>query len=112
MHQGLLRIRSGRSRPGLQALLALADKDPKKLVATDLGFIVGPRLNAAGRLDDMSIGIACLLENNPSTATEYALQLDQLNLERRKIEAGMQEEGVAIIKNLEINQKTLIWGLC
>ena len=79
VHQGLLRIRSGRSRPGLQALLALADKDPKKLVATDLGFIVGPRLNAAGRLDDMSIGIACLLENDPSTATEYALQLDQLN---------------------------------
>tara|TARA_B110000977_G_scaffold60426_1_gene82055 strand:+ start:424 stop:2184 length:1761 start_codon:yes stop_codon:yes gene_type:complete len=112
VHQGLLRIRSGRSRPGLQALLALADKDPKKLVATDLGFIVGPRLNAAGRLDDMSIGIACLLENDPSTATEYALQLDQLNLERRKIEAGMQEEGVAILNHLEIDQKTLPWGLC
>jgi len=112
VHQGLLRIRSGQLRPGIQALLDLAKKDHKRLIASDLGFTIGPRLNAAGRLDDMSIGIACLIENNPTIAKEYALQLDQLNHDRRKIEADMQEEGLATLDHINIDQKSLPWGIC
>jgi single-stranded-DNA-specific exonuclease len=112
VHQGLLRIRSGKLRPGLKALLDLADKDLKKLVASDLGFSAGPRLNAAGRMDDMSIGIACLIENEPGAAREYALQLDQLNCQRRAVETDMQKEGLAILGRLQMDQKSLPWGLC
>ncbi len=64
VHQGLLRIRAGRCRPGIQALLRIAGKNPQRLVATDLGFAIGPRLNAAGRLDDISLGIQCLLTDD------------------------------------------------
>ena len=112
VHQGLLRIRSGQLRPGIQALLDLAKKDHKRLIASDLGFALGPRLNAAGRLDDMSIGIACLIENNPTIAKKYALQLDQLNHNRRKIEADMQEEGLETLDRINIDQKSLPWGIC
>ena len=112
VHQGLLRIRSGKLRPGLKALLDLADKDLKKIVASDLGFSAGPRLNAAGRMDDMSIGIACLIENEPGAAREYALQLDQLNCQRRAVETDMQKEGLAILGRLQMDQKSLPWGLC
>jgi len=112
VHQGLLRIRSGNLRPGIQALLNLADKDHKKLIASDLGFAVGPRLNAAGRLTDMSIGIACLLENDNSAAKKYAIQLEQLNLERRSIEVNMREEGLEILEKININDIDLPWGIC
>lgn len=112
VHQGIQRIRAGKTRPGIQALLDLAGKDRQRLVATDLGFTVGPRLNAAGRLDDMSIGIECLLETDPYLAREYAVQLDELNRDRRVIEADMQREGLAILDKLTLDEDALPWGLC
>lgn len=112
VYQGLQRIRAGKTRPGIQALLDLAGKDRQRLVATDLGFTVGPRLNAAGRLDDMSIGIECLLETDPYLAREYAVQLDELNRDRRVIEADMQREGLAILDQLTLDEDALPWGLC
>ena len=112
VHQGLQRIRAGKTRPGIQALLDLAGKDRQRLVATDLGFTVGPRLNAAGRLDDMSIGIECLLETDPYLAREYAVQLDELNRDRRVIEADMQREGLQMLDKLDLDEQALPWGLC
>jgi single-stranded-DNA-specific exonuclease len=112
VHQGLQRIRAGKTRPGIQALLDLAGKDRQRLVAADLGFTVGPRLNAAGRLDDMSIGIECLLETDPYLAREYAVQLDELNRDRRVIEADMQREGLQMLDKLDLNEQELSWGLC
>lgn len=117
VHQGLQRIRAGKTRPGIQALLDLAGKDRQRLVAADMGFTLGPRLNAAGRLDDMSIGIECLLANDDYLAREYAVQLDELNCDRRVIEADMQREGLAILDQLNLNgpnedESDLPWGLC
>ncbi len=80
---GLQRIRAGQARPGIQALLEVASRDPRSVVASDLGFAVGPRVNAAGRLDDMSIGIECLLSQESGRAASLAMQLHQLNLDRR-----------------------------
>ncbi len=98
--QGLKRIRAGLCRPGIKALLELAKKNLKRTSAMDIGFAIGPRLNAAGRLDDMSIGIQCLMEKEHSTARTFAVELDQLNLMRREIETSMQQEAVAIVKQL------------
>jgi single-stranded-DNA-specific exonuclease len=94
---GLARIRAGRASPGVAALLAVAGRDPRRAVASDLGFAVGPRLNAAGRLDDMSVGIACLLSDDPGEAHGLAAQLDQLNRDRRLIEHDMQAEALALL---------------
>ena len=93
--QGLRRIRAGRAHPGISALFAAAGRDAALATTYDLGFVVGPRLNAAGRLADMSIGIACLITDDESTARTLASQLDQLNRERREVQAGMQEEALA-----------------
>ncbi|MBK1679158.1 single-stranded-DNA-specific exonuclease RecJ [Rhodocyclus tenuis] len=93
--QGLQRIRSGRLTPGLRALFVAAGREPAKASAFDLGFLIGPRLNAAGRLADMSLGIECLLSEDESRALTIAQQLDALNRERREIEAGMQEQALA-----------------
>ncbi len=112
VYQGLQRIRAGKSRPGIQALLDLAGRDCSRLVASDLGFAIGPRLNAAGRLDDMSIGIQCLLETDPYLAREYALQLDELNRDRRVIEADMQREALVALEQLHLDEQKLPWGLC
>ena len=112
VHQGIQRIRAGQSRPGIQALLSLAGREPQRLVAADLGFAVGPRLNAAGRLDDMSIGIQCLLEEDTYLAREYAAQLDELNRDRRLIEAEMQREGLQILEQIHLDEQALPWGLC
>jgi single-stranded-DNA-specific exonuclease len=116
VYQGLQRIRAGRTRPGLKALIEVANKRIDKLVASDLGFVVAPRLNAAGRLDDMSVGIECLLCEDYDTAREYALTLDRLNLERREIEQGMQIQALSFLEKIEfelINQdKQLPMGLC
>jgi len=112
VYQGLQRIRAGKSRPGIQALLDLAGRDCSRLVASDLGFAIGPRLNAAGRLDDMSIGIQCLLETDPYLAREYALQLDELNRDRRVIEADMQREALVALEQLHLDEQQLPWGLC
>lgn len=92
VHQGLQRIRSGIARPGIRAILDVAARPCHKLSSTDLGFVLGPRLNAAGRLDDMSLGIECLLAEDEQMARQMAARLDALNLERREIESSMKEE--------------------
>ncbi len=100
---GLGIIRSGRGRPGIRALLEVAGRNPQTVVASDLGFAAGPRLNAAGRLDDMSLGIACLLEDNPSKARQMAHELDALNKDRRQIEQDMQSQAMTALEYLDIN---------
>jgi single-stranded-DNA-specific exonuclease len=107
VHQGLLRIRSGHSRPGIQALLRIAGKNPARLVATDLGFALGPRLNAAGRLDDISLGIQCLLCDDPQQALHTAQALDELNQDRKSIETGMQQQALAIVEQLGLDDKSM-----
>jgi single-stranded-DNA-specific exonuclease len=92
VHQGLQRIRSGIARPGIKAILEVAARPCHKLSSTDLGFVLGPRLNAAGRLDDMSLGIECLLTEDQQIARQIAARLDALNLERREIESSMKDE--------------------
>ena len=104
---GLQRIRAGRARPGIAALLAVADRKPGTVVASDLGFAVGPRLNAAGRLDDMSIGIECLLSDEPGRAQDYAARLHQLNCERRVIEEDMQREATAALDELQLGAEPI-----
>ena len=99
VEQGLKRIRAGRCVPGIRALLETAGRSLARLTATDLAFAVAPRLNAAGRLDDMSIGIQCLLED-PEPAAALAQRLDALNRERRDIEARMQTEALAAVRVL------------
>jgi single-stranded-DNA-specific exonuclease len=99
--QGLKRIRAGRCVPGIRALLAIAARNPAQLTASDLGFAVAPRLNAAGRIDDMSIGIACLLADDPDEAQRLAARLEELNQERRSIEAKMQHEARDALRCLD-----------
>lgn len=98
--QGLRRIRAGRCVPGISALLAIARREQTQVVASDLGFAVAPRLNAAGRLTDMSIGIRCLLADDAAEARVLAQELDRLNAERRQIEAKMQSEALAAVRVL------------
>ena len=98
--QGLARIRAGRCVPGISALLSVARRAQAELTAADLGFAVAPRLNAAGRLTDMSIGIRCLLEDDPARAQVLAQQLDALNAQRREIEADMQLQALAAVRAL------------
>jgi single-stranded-DNA-specific exonuclease len=100
VQQGLLRIRAGRACAGINALLRVAKKNPEKTSSQDLGFTVGPRLNAAGRLDDMSLGIDCLLADDAATAMQIAAKLDALNRERRGIEAGMQDSALAALEQI------------
>jgi single-stranded-DNA-specific exonuclease len=95
VRQGLKRIRQGQACPGILAILKLAGRNPEQVNAQDLGFYVGPRLNAAGRLDDMTIGIRCLLASTPQEAMQYAQQLHVLNAERKQIEAEMQWDAMA-----------------
>ena len=89
--QGLKRVRSGRLQPGLQALFSIAGRDPVRAAGFDFGFALGPRINAAGRLSDMTLGIECLATDDSARATELAGQLDAINRERRDVEAGMRE---------------------
>ncbi|MEZ0122019.1 MAG: single-stranded-DNA-specific exonuclease RecJ [Candidatus Reddybacter sp.] len=112
VNEGLRRIRAGRARPGILALLELTNKDRQWLVASDLGFTVGPRLNAAGRLDDMSIGIRCLLSEDPAEARQLAVRLDELNQDRRLIEADMQSEALTLLEELDFDADNMPWGLC
>jgi len=93
--QGLARLRAGRCRPGLLALLEVAGRRPERVSAADLGFVLGPRLNAAGRLEDMRVGIECLLAPDLSSARPLAAQLDNLNRSRREIEQQMREDALA-----------------
>ncbi|MCW8275315.1 single-stranded-DNA-specific exonuclease RecJ [Pseudomonas sp. PCH199] len=110
VHQGLERIRAGRARPGIKAILEVAKRDHARITSTDLGFIVGPRLNAAGRLDDMSLGIECLLTEDAGLAREMAVQLDGMNQDRKSIEQGMQREALAQLKDLPV--ESMPFGLC
>jgi len=106
VQQGLQRMRAGRAQPGLQALFNAAGRDIRRAGAYDLGFVAGPRLNAAGRLDDMSLGIECLVTDDPVRAAEIASQLDRLNRQRRDIESEMQESALAAV-NTEATGYTL-----
>ena len=110
VHQGLERIRAGRARPGLKAILEVAKRDHTRITSTDLGFILGPRLNAAGRLDDMSLGIECLLTDDANAARAMAAQLDDMNQDRKSIEQGMQREALAQLKELPVD--SMPFGLC
>lgn len=109
--QGLSRIRAGVCRPGIKALLEIANRDAAKLVASDLGFALGPRLNAAGRLDDMSVGVALLLSDNLGEARMLANELDALNQTRKEIEQGMQAEALTLCEQLERGRAELPGGL-
>ena len=112
VRQGLQRIRAGRGRPGVRALLELAGRNPARVVSADLGFAVGPRINAAGRLDDIGLGIRCLLEEDPARAREMAAELDAWNRERRDIEGGMQQEALRLMEQGAIAEDALPWGPC
>ncbi|RJQ48414.1 MAG: single-stranded-DNA-specific exonuclease RecJ [Gammaproteobacteria bacterium] len=109
--QGLARIRERRCSAGLLALLQVAGRIPARINAADLGFAVAPRLNAAGRLEDMSLGIECLLSDEPDAALAMAQRLDELNRERRGIEAEMQTQALAALDNLRLDG-ALSSGLC
>lgn len=103
VHQGLQRIRQGSGCVGIQQLLKVANRDSHKTKSSDLGFAVGPRLNAAGRLDDMSLGIECLLTNDLNRAQQIAEQLDDLNRQRREVEQKMQTEAQAIVDQINLD---------
>jgi len=111
VYQGLNRIRAGKCRPGIRALLEVANRDARQLAANDLGFALGPRLNAAGRLDDMSIGVALLLSDDLAQARMLANDLDALNQTRREIEQGMQVEALQLCDQLERTSTELPYGL-
>lgn len=113
VHQGLRRIRAGQCIPGIIALLELAGRDFSRAEASDLGFAVAARLNAAGRLDDMSLGIECLLSDDSAQAREMARILDQLNDERRNIEKDMQKQALMALNKLSTSLgDKLPRGLC
>lgn len=102
--QGLRRIRAGQMHAGVAALFAAAGRDPKRASAFDFGFALGPRINAAGRLSDMTLGIECLLSDDPARAAELAKTLDAINRERRDVEAGMREQAEALLAELLVQR--------
>lgn len=106
VHQGLQRIRAGHARPGIQALIEVAKRDARRLVASDFGFALGPRINAAGRLDDMSFGVELLMSNNIHAARRMANELDGLNQTRKEIEEGMKQEALAFCERLQLGENT------
>ena len=108
---GLARIRCGRARPGIEALFEVAGRDHRQATAGDLGFIVGPRLNAAGRLDDMSIGIECLLAESSASARGFAEKLHQLNRERRDIEQSMQQDALAQLQSIDLENDASLFAM-
>ncbi|EJG1816968.1 single-stranded-DNA-specific exonuclease RecJ [Vibrio parahaemolyticus] len=112
VHQGLQRIRAGKARPGIQALIEVAKRDARRLVASDFGFALGPRINAAGRLDDMSFGVELLMCNNIHAARRMASELDGLNQTRKEIEEGMKQEAMAFCERLQFGENSdLPYGL-
>lgn len=112
VEQGLRRIRAGRCVPGISALLQVGKRNPARVVASDLGFTVGPRLNAAGRLEDMALGIECLLADDAQAALTMARQLDELNRARREIEADMKAQALTALESLHLETGSLPTGLC
>jgi single-stranded-DNA-specific exonuclease len=111
VHQGLQRIRAGRCRPGIQALVDVSGRDGRRLCAADLGFALGPRLNAVGRLDDMSLGVACLLCDDINLARQFASEMDSLNQERKEIEQGMQQEALATLEQIRFRDGEVPSGI-
>lgn len=112
VHQGLQRIRAGKARPGIQALIEVAKRDARRIVASDFGFALGPRINAAGRLDDMSFGVELLMCNNIHAARRMASELDGLNQTRKEIEEGMKQEAMAFCERLQFGENSeLPYGL-
>ena len=103
--QGLKRIRAGRLQPGIRALFAVAGRDPARAATFELGFLIAPRLNAAGRLDDMSLGIECLTTDDPGQALNMARRLDELNRERRTIEADMQAQADGLVAGIDVGEQ-------
>lgn len=112
VHQGLLRMRAGRARPGIKGLAEVAGRDLSRIQEADLGFALAPRLNAAGRLDDMSLGIECLIADSLEKATEIAGELNFLNQERRKIETEMKAQALANLEKLELKEAQLPNAIC
>jgi single-stranded-DNA-specific exonuclease len=112
VQQGLKRIRAKKCVPGIKALLEIGKRDLSRVVASDLGFAVAPRLNAAGRLDDMTLGIECLLAENSTEACKLAFKLDDLNKERRQIEDSMKEEAFRTLSKIDLDEKQMKKGLC
>jgi single-stranded-DNA-specific exonuclease len=105
---GLARVRAGRMQPGVAALFAAAGRDARLAHAADFGFLIGPRINAAGRLDDMTVGIECLSTDDPGRAQQLARALDQLNRERREIEGGMQLDAQALLEGVALEGRRTI----
>jgi len=113
VYQGLLRIRTGRAHPGINALVEVSGRRPEAISASDLGFALGPRLNAAGRMDDMSLGIQCLLTDDPALAKTIALQLDELNNDRKEVEGQMKNEAMALLGEMKkLDEHHLPAGVC
>ena len=113
VYQGLLRIRNGQSHAGILALIEVAGKNAQTLQASDFGFSIAPRLNAAGRIQDMSLGISCLLEDDFATARQMAAHLDSLNNERREIEHTMKQEAMNLLADtFALNKPHEKWGVC
>ena len=104
---GVKRIQQNQCRAGISALLDIAGRDPMSLKASDLGFVLGPRINAAGRMETMDIGIECLLANDMQTAYTFARQLNDLNLERRQVESQMKQEALAEMQSLHLDENNL-----
>lgn len=111
VNAGLQRVRSGRCRVGITTLLEVAKRIPEKMVAADFGFAVGPRLNAAGRLDEMALGVEILLCEDIMLARRMAAELDGLNQERRELETGMQQEALKSLSKVSLNEDHLPWGI-
>ncbi len=109
---GVKRIRSGKGCPGIRALFEVAGKQFYLARSMDLGFVVGPRINAAGRLQDISLGVQCLLTDDEDEARRLAMQLHEINQDRRAIEQQMRQEAEAAIDSLDLDEKDIPWGLC
>ncbi|TRW89925.1 single-stranded-DNA-specific exonuclease RecJ [Candidatus Methylobacter oryzae] len=113
VYQGLLRIRTRRAHPGINALIEVSGRRPEAILASDLGFALGPRLNAAGRMDDMSLGIQCLLTDDVELAKTIAQQLDELNNDRKEVEGQMKNEAIALLGEMkQLDEHHLPAGVC
>jgi len=113
VHQGLLRIRSGHAHPGIMAMIEQAGKQYASINSSDIGFALGPRLNAAGRMDDMSLGIQCLLTDDKVLAKDMAEQLDELNKDRKDVEAQMKNEAMSLLNDMQmLDEHHLPAGVC
>src|SRR5690606_41635534 len=109
---GLARIRGGRAPAGMRAVVEVAGRPAERLASTDLGFIIGPRPNAAGRLHDMSLGIECLLTDDEQAGRDMAGELDSLNRDRKAIEQGMQQQALQMLDSASLQESELPFGLC